>query len=130
MSRNLTHLLGVFEKLQQHKTSFFSLKENIDFSGPIGKLTFQIFGALAEFERETITMRTREGKLQSARQGNFVINTAPYGYIKDDKAKKQNRGLIIVEKERVWVERIFKEFISGKSYSAVAHILNEAHVRK
>ncbi len=130
MSRNLTHLLGVFETLQSHKVSFFSLKENIDFSGPIGKLTFQIFGALAEFERETIAMRTREGKLQSARQGNFVINTAPYGYVKDDKSKKENRGLILVEKEVEWVKRVFEEFIGGKSYSSIAKILNENNIRK
>ena len=130
MSRNLTHLLWVFEKLQSHKVSFFSLKENIDFSGPIWKLTFQIFGALAEFERETIAMRTREGKLQSARQGNFVINTAPYGYVKDDKSKKENRWLILVEKEVAWVKRIFEEFIGGKSYSSIAKILNENNIRK
>jgi DNA invertase Pin-like site-specific DNA recombinase len=56
LSRTLSHLLTTFEKLQDAKVSFFSLKENIDFSGPIGRLTFQIFGALAEFERETIMM--------------------------------------------------------------------------
>jgi DNA invertase Pin-like site-specific DNA recombinase len=78
ISRNLTHLLNVFEELQSRGVFFFSLKENIDFSGAIGKLTFQIFGALAEFERKTIMMRTTEGKIASARMGNFTKNTTPF----------------------------------------------------
>lgn len=43
LSRNLSHLLSSFESLQKYDVNFFSFKENIDFSGPIGKLTFQIF---------------------------------------------------------------------------------------
>ncbi len=43
LSRNLTHLLKAFEDFQKNNVSFYSLKENIDFTGPIGRLTFQIF---------------------------------------------------------------------------------------
>lgn len=78
LSRNLSHLLGTFEILQKNKVGFYSLKENVDFSGPIGKLTFQIFGALAEFERETIKTRTKEGKVASARLGNYILNGVPF----------------------------------------------------
>lgn len=35
LSRNLSHLLSSFESLQKNDVNFFSLKENIDFSGPI-----------------------------------------------------------------------------------------------
>jgi DNA invertase Pin-like site-specific DNA recombinase len=35
MSRNLSHLLTTFEELKRYDVSFFSLKENIDFSGPV-----------------------------------------------------------------------------------------------
>ncbi len=44
LSRNLSHLLSSFETLQKYQVWFFSVKENIDFTGPIWKLTFQIFG--------------------------------------------------------------------------------------
>ena len=111
LSRNLSHLLSTFETLQSHKVGFFSLKENIDFTGPIGKLTFQIFGALAEFERETIKTRTKEGKMTSARLGNYVLNKTPYGYKKEDLEKKRNRSLEVIDSEAVWVKRIFEEFI-------------------
>ena len=43
-----------------------SLKENIDTSTPSGKLLFTLMGAIAQFERDTIADRTREG-LRSAR---------------------------------------------------------------
>ena len=32
VSRNLSHLLSFFEEIQKYGASFFSLKENIDFS--------------------------------------------------------------------------------------------------
>ena len=130
LSRNLSHLLSTFETLQNHKVGFFSLKENIDFTWPIGKLTFQIFGALAEFERETIKTRTKEGKMTSARLGNYVLNKTPYGYKKEDLEKKRNRSLEVIDSEAVWVKQIYEEFIWGKSLEQIAKILNESKVQK
>lgn len=130
LSRNLSHLLATFETLQGHKVWFFSLKENIDFTWPIWKLTFQIFGALAEFERETIKTRTKEGKMTSARLGNYVLNKTPYGYKKENLEKKRNRSLEVIENEEIWVKRIFDDFISGKSLEQIAKILNEWKVQK
>lgn len=130
LSRNLSHLLSTFENLQGHKVGFFSLKENIDFTWPIGKLTFQIFWALAEFERETIKTRTKEGKMTSARLGNYVLNKTPYGYQKQDLEKKRNRSLEVIDTEATWVKRIFEEFKSGTSLEQIAKILNEAKVPK
>lgn len=130
LSRNLSHLLSTFEILQKNKVWFFSLKENIDFTGPIGKLTFQIFWALAEFERETIKTRTKEWKLASARLGNYVLSTTPFGYIKDKSDKREWRSLIVIPEEAIWVKRIFSEFLSGKTYQEIANILTENKVDK
>ena len=43
-----------------------SLKESIDTSTPSGKLLFTLMSAIAQFERDTIEERTREG-LNAAR---------------------------------------------------------------
>ena len=43
-----------------------SVRENIDTSSSGGKLTFHLFGALAEFERDIISERTKAG-LSAAR---------------------------------------------------------------
>ncbi len=130
LSRNLSHLLSTFETLQSYKVGFFSLKENIDFTWPIGKLTFQIFGALAEFERETIKTRTKEGKMTSARFGNYVLNKTPYWYKKESLEKKRNRSLEVIEWEALWVKRIYEEFIWGKSLEQIAKLLNVSKVQK
>jgi len=130
VSRNLTHLLKVFEDLQQHGASFYSHKENVDFSGAIGKLTFQIFGALAEFERETIKMRTLDGKIASAKSGNYTGSAIPYGY---DKLPNKDKGstLILVPEEAKWVRKMFDAFLfDGKSYSDIARWMTTARAPK
>jgi DNA invertase Pin-like site-specific DNA recombinase len=52
--------------LKEQGISFKSLTENIDTSTATGNLVFQIFGALAEFERNLIKERTVAG-LEAAR---------------------------------------------------------------
>ena len=53
-------------ELEQRQIGFRSLTEGIDTTTPSGRLTFHIFVALAQFERELIRERTHAG-LQAAR---------------------------------------------------------------
>jgi DNA invertase Pin-like site-specific DNA recombinase len=66
LGRSLKHLIETVTNLKNQGVSFKSLTENIDTSTATGTLVFQIFGALAEFERNLITERTVAG-LESAR---------------------------------------------------------------
>jgi len=45
------------------------VKEAIDTSSSTGKMMFQMFGMVAEWERETIIERTSNGKLQRFKSG-------------------------------------------------------------
>lgn len=54
------------DALQQRGIEFKSLQENIDTSSSGGRLVFNIFASLAEFERDLIRERTNAG-LQAAR---------------------------------------------------------------
>jgi DNA invertase Pin-like site-specific DNA recombinase len=132
ISRNLSHLLFVFEELQKYWVSFYSLKESIDFSGSIWKLTFQIFGALAEFERETIKIRTTEWKMASARMGNYIRNRVPFWYKKIPNLNtKKWSTLIINEEEAEIVRKIFDWFIyERKNYASIASELNKIYPKK
>ncbi len=66
LGRSLKHLIETVTALKQQGVSFRSLTENIDTSTATGNLVFQIFGALAEFERNLIKERTIAG-LDAAR---------------------------------------------------------------
>ena len=66
LGRNLKDLIEKVEVLKSKKVEIRSLKENIDTTTPTGKLTFHLFAALAEFERDVIRERTLAG-LRSAR---------------------------------------------------------------
>ncbi|MEL6687837.1 MAG: recombinase family protein [Pseudomonadota bacterium] len=111
LSRNLKHLLMLFEEFQQHEVSFISLQENIDFTGPIGRLIFQIFGSLAQFERELIRGRTHAGKMTSAEMGNYIHGNTPYGYRKVPNPGTKGKKLELIEEEKRWVETIFDWYV-------------------
>jgi DNA invertase Pin-like site-specific DNA recombinase len=66
LGRSTKDLINIVEELNNKKVQLVSLKENIDTITPAGKLTFTIFASLAEFERECIKERQREG-IESAR---------------------------------------------------------------
>ena len=61
MVRSLMDLLSIVDTLKKKNVNFVSLKENIDTTTPAGHLQLVLFGAIAEFERETIRERQQEG---------------------------------------------------------------------
>lgn len=69
LGRNLRHLVNTVHDLEKRGIGFKVLSghgASIDTTTPAGKLVFGIFAALAEFERELISERTKAG-LASAR---------------------------------------------------------------
>ena len=67
LGRSLGHLIETVTELGERGVGFRSLTEAIDTTTAGGRLTFHLFGALAEFERELIGERTRAG-LKAARK--------------------------------------------------------------
>ena len=65
LGRNLRDLLTFVSDLGGDGIEFMSLTEQMD-TTTMGRLVFQIFGALAEYERSLISERTRAG-LRAAR---------------------------------------------------------------
>lgn len=69
--RSLKDLVAKMEELEEKGVDFVSLTEGIDTTTAQGRLTFHIFGALAEFERELAHERTMAG-LRAARERGRV----------------------------------------------------------
>jgi len=61
LARSTTDLLNIVETLTKKDVKVRSLKEQLDSSTPQGKFMLTIFGAIAEFERELLLQRQREG---------------------------------------------------------------------
>jgi len=69
LARSLTHLLEVIERLTGYGAAFRSLSDPIDTSSSTGRLTLQLLGAVAEFERSLIRERTVAGLRYAKSQG-------------------------------------------------------------
>ncbi len=67
LGRSMGHLIEKIGELAARGIGFRSLTENIDTTTPGGMLVFNIFGSLAQFERDLIRERTQAG-LRAARE--------------------------------------------------------------
>jgi DNA invertase Pin-like site-specific DNA recombinase len=67
LGRSMSHLIEKIGELASRGIGFRSLTENIDTTTPGGMLVFNIFGSLAQFERDLIRERTQAG-LRAARE--------------------------------------------------------------
>lgn len=70
--RSLKHLINSLFELQNLGVAFVSYSENIDLSTPTGKLMFHVIGAMAEFERELIRERVKQGLENAKAKGRKV----------------------------------------------------------
>lgn len=76
LSRSLQDLLSIVEAIRAKGAGFRSLAEDIDTTTSAGRLVFHVFASIAQFERERISERTREG-LASARKAGRIGGRPP-----------------------------------------------------
>jgi DNA invertase Pin-like site-specific DNA recombinase len=68
-ARSLRHLVTALEEFKRLGVDFISATEGVDTTIPSGELVFQIFGAIAQFERALISERVRAGIAEARRSG-------------------------------------------------------------
>ncbi len=69
LARSLRDLLDIVEAIRDRGAGFRSLAEDIDTTTPAGRLVFHVFASIAQFERERISERTREGLAAARKRG-------------------------------------------------------------
>ena len=61
IGRSTAHLISFVEELKRLNVEFISITEAVDTTTATGKMIFTILAGIAEFERETLIMRTNAG---------------------------------------------------------------------
>ena len=69
--RSVQHLHSAVGELLAAKVEFISVKEGFDLTTPMGKLLFGILAAFAEFERNVIAERTKDGLKKARAEGHI-----------------------------------------------------------
>lgn len=104
LSRSLQDLLSVVARIREKAAGFRSLAEDIDTTTPAGNLIFNVFGSIAQFERERIAERTREGLAAARERGR--VGGRPPALSKERRAEVQRmrdqEGRSIAELSRIF----------------------------
>ena len=118
LSRNLRSLLNIVDTLDNLSISFISQSETFNTSTPVGRMTLQILGSIAEFERNTIIENVKLGIAEKAKRGEWLGGRV-FGYYSKDKKLVVNLNQIKV------VKKIFELYVRGESIYEITKILNE-----
>lgn len=117
LSRNLKDLLYLIDIFEKNNVHFASCSEKFDTSTPVGRMTLQLLGSIAEFERNTIVENVKLGLKEFARKGGKSSSVLGYDNI--------DKKLIINEAEARIVKLIFSLYAEADmNFSAISQYLN------
>ena len=85
VARSVANLCDIEAKLHAKGASLKVLNPAIDTSTPIGRLVFNMVGAIAQFEREIMLERQREGIAKAKAEGKYK-GRAPTAMAKSEEA--------------------------------------------
>jgi DNA invertase Pin-like site-specific DNA recombinase len=71
LARSVKHLLEITERLDGKKATLRILGMGIDTATPNGRLILNLFGSIAQFEREIMLERQREGIAKAKADGKY-----------------------------------------------------------
>ena len=71
LARSVAHLVAIGEQLDAKGVALKVLDQAIDTSAPTGRLMFNMLGSIAQFERELMLERQREGIARAKAEGKY-----------------------------------------------------------
>jgi len=140
--RNAQGLLKTHSLLAKQDILFISIRENIDFTKPWGKVILAVLGILAEIFIDNLRDEVRKGKLGRARKGLYN-GSIPFGYCNGrcsscsdpngegycleygQPDRYRGKSLILHPIESVAVKLAFEQYATGEfSDGDIADLLN------
>lgn len=80
ITRSLSNLLSILQQLESAKVNLIATDQNIELSSPTGRLMVHLLGAFAEWEKEIIRERVKDGMAKARVKGTksgLPIGRAP-----------------------------------------------------
>jgi putative DNA-invertase from lambdoid prophage Rac len=71
-ARSTKHLVNTLAELEALGVKFVSLREQMDFTTPSGRVMFAVISAMAEFESALISERVKGGMAKAKREGKRI----------------------------------------------------------
>ena len=123
LARELGVWLWLETQFQKYSIELTSILEpDFDTADPMGKALSRIISVFAELERDVISMRLRDGRINCARNGERGSGPVAFGY------KKVGDKLELETNESQWVQRIFRWKVKGISRAEIVRRLSKAGV--
>jgi len=104
---------------------FISVADYADSGQKGSRKNIQINSLVNQWYLEDLSENIKTVMTHKKKQGQFVGSYAPYGYLKDP---DDNHKLIIDEDAAPTVKRIFKMYLDGYGYNAIANQLNDENI--
>ncbi len=123
IARSLTVALWVEKELKKYDVELNSVVDpEYDLEDPLQKAFKRIADVFAELEKDVITMRMKEGRINKAKNGERACGPVAFGF------QKTNNGMEVDPVESLWVQKIFRWKIKGLSYAEIVRKLSGAGV--
>jgi DNA invertase Pin-like site-specific DNA recombinase len=118
LSRN-DQVASIFRyQCNKNSVTLYTKDGVFNLSSPTDKLFKQMLDGFAEFDNAMRAERSRLGKINRVRTGNWHGGPPPFGY------KIEAKKLVLDEYEAEWVKKMFDEVANGKSCAQVKQMLD------
>ena len=121
LARSVADLVGIVSMLQRKQVVLRILSMGVDTSTPTGKLMLNLLGAVAQFERELMLERQREGIAKAKREGRYK-GRAPTAMAKSDEiirmAASGSTREAIARQLGIGVASVYRALKAGNSLRA------------
>jgi len=122
LSRNEQTQFELKTAFRRQGVVLYTNKSTTNFDDPTDRLMKQIFDAFASYDNQMRAIRSRLGKIEKVKRGEWQGGPTPFGY------ETENGHLSPHPKESVFVKWMFEQFVGGKSVIDIKRHLDKKGV--
>lgn len=119
LTRSVADLHSLLKTFDLYGVKFKSATEIFETTTAMGRFFITLVGAMAEWERGTISERVRFGVEQMVREGKRPGGNRPYGYTQNE---------VLIPEEARLIRMVRDMYLSGHGYKSIAMELNKKNL--